>query len=105
MDGDERPTSEFLERISAYRRAEENAYVPPPPEEPRQKSLLIQFVRRSFFTVVLLFIAIQAVPYGRDHANPPITEQPNWDSQSTWQMASRACFDCHSNSTAWPWYS
>ncbi len=105
MDGDQRPTSEFMERISAYRTAEENAYVPPPPEEPRQKPLLIQYVRRSFFTVLLLFVAIQAVPYGRDHTNPPITEQPNWDSQATWQMASRACFDCHSNTTAWPWYS
>lgn len=51
------------------------------------------------------FLLIQLVPYGRDHTNPPIIGEPNWDSPQTRQLAQRACFDCHSNETVWPWYS
>ena len=49
--------------------------------------------------------AIQLVPYGRDHSNPPVTAEPQWDSAATRDLAKRACFDCHSNETVWPWYS
>jgi mono/diheme cytochrome c family protein len=54
---------------------------------------------------VALFVAIQLVPYGRDHSNPPVTAEPDWDSPRTRELAQRACFDCHSNETVWPWYS
>ena len=49
--------------------------------------------------------AIQLVPYGRDHSNPPVAQEPAWDSAETRALASRACFDCHSNETTWPWYA
>ena len=52
-----------------------------------------------------LFILIQAVPYGRNHSNPPVTQEPKWDSPQTRALAARACFDCHSNLTKWRWYS
>jgi hypothetical protein len=52
-----------------------------------------------------LVMAIQIVPYGRDHTNPPVVAEPGWDSPATRDMAARACFDCHSNETRWPWYS
>jgi hypothetical protein len=45
------------------------------------------------------------IPYGKDHNNPSIVSEPNWDSQQTRDLAKRACFDCHSNETIWPWYS
>jgi hypothetical protein len=51
------------------------------------------------------FLPIQAVPYGRSHGNPPTTAEPRWDSPLTRELAARACFDCHSNLTSWPWYS
>lgn len=51
------------------------------------------------------FLLIQLVPYGRAHDNPPIVSEPNWDSPQTRELARRACFDCHSNATTWPWYS
>lgn len=55
--------------------------------------------------VVLGFLAIQLVPYGRDHSNPPVQSEPDWDSTETQQLARAACFDCHSNETDWsPWY-
>jgi len=37
--------------------------------------------------------------------NPPLSAEPKWDSPRTRELARRACFDCHSNQTAYPWYS
>lgn len=54
---------------------------------------------------VCFVLLIQLVPYGRDHSNPPVVSEPNWDSPETRTLAVRACFDCHSNESAWPWYS
>ena len=54
---------------------------------------------------VLVLLAIQLVPYGRSHSNPPVIREPAWDSPRTRVLAKRACFDCHSNETVWPWYS
>ena len=53
---------------------------------------------------VILFGLIQLIPYGRDHSNPPLVQEPNWDVQ-TRAIAQKACFDCHSNEVVWPWYS
>lgn len=50
-------------------------------------------------------LAIQLVPYGRDHSNPPILGEPAWDSPQTRALAGQACFDCHSNETTWPAYA
>ena len=55
--------------------------------------------------LVIGFILIQLIPYGRDHVNPPVVSEPQWDSPRTKELAQRACFDCHSNQTVWPWYS
>jgi hypothetical protein len=60
---------------------------------------------RAALALVLAFVAIQFVPYGRDHANPPVRVEPTWDSSSTRALAKQACFDCHSNETEWPAYS
>ncbi len=50
-------------------------------------------------------VLIQFVPYGHSHTNPPVTKEPVWDSPSTRELFHRACFDCHSNETRWPWYA
>jgi hypothetical protein len=54
---------------------------------------------------VTFTILLQLVPYGRNHTNPPIVQEPQWDTPQTRALVSRACFDCHSNETVWPWYS
>jgi mono/diheme cytochrome c family protein len=64
-----------------------------------------KFITLIIAGLVVLFAAIQLVPYGRDHANPAVQQEPNWDSPQTRQLAVAACFDCHSNQTQWPWYS
>ena len=54
---------------------------------------------------VVFGLAIQALPYGRGHTNPPVLAEPQWNATETRTLAVRACFDCHSNETVWPWYS
>ena len=55
--------------------------------------------------LIALLILIQLVPFGRQHTNPAVIQEPNWDSPQTRELTKRACFDCHSNETIWPWYS
>lgn len=56
-------------------------------------------------SLVGLALVIQLVPYGRNHTNPAVRAEPKWDKPETRALAKRACFDCHSNETVWPWYS
>lgn len=50
-------------------------------------------------------LLIQFVPFGREHHNPAPRIEPAWDTTETRALAKRACFDCHSNETVWPWYA
>lgn len=63
------------------------------------------FVAIAAVAVLGLVLVAQLVPYGRAHSNPPILAEPAWNSPATRALAERACFDCHSNQTRWPWYS
>jgi hypothetical protein len=78
------------------------------------KNLSCSFTRRSWkmkkiliiLSILLaVFLLIQLIPYGRNHTNPAVVGEPAWDSPETRALAVRACFDCHSNETVWPWYS
>lgn len=55
--------------------------------------------------MIAVFLAIQLAPYGRNHTNPAVTREPHWADAQTRALVVRACFDCHSNLTTWPWYS
>ena len=55
--------------------------------------------------IVVVLLAAQLVPYGRDHENPAVSAEPRWNAPETRALAQRACFDCHSNETRWPWYA
>jgi hypothetical protein len=60
---------------------------------------------RGVLILVGLFVLAQLVPYGRNHKNPPVQTEPRWATAQTRELAKRACFDCHSNLSTWPWYS
>jgi mono/diheme cytochrome c family protein len=62
-------------------------------------------VVKTLAALIVLFGLMQLVPYGRTHANPATTREPLWNSPQTRELAVRACFDCHSNETRWPWYA
>lgn len=60
------------------------------------------FVRRVLLGVALVLAAIQFVPV--DRSNPPVeTEIPA--PENVRAVLRRACYDCHSNESVWPWYS
>ena len=66
-------------------------------------------MKKNIFIVigVILILAVlaQLVPLPGRGKNPPVVAEPKWDSQQTRDLVKRACFDCHSNETVWPWYS
>jgi hypothetical protein len=55
--------------------------------------------------VLVIGLLIQLIPLTGRGNNPPVIAEPPWDSPQTRALAVRACFDCHSNETIWPWYS
>jgi hypothetical protein len=57
---------------------------------------------RAIAIVFALALVIQLVPVSRD--NPPVTAPIDAPAAVTATLH-RACFDCHSNETVWPWYS
>ncbi len=52
--------------------------------------------------VIATFVGLQLVPV--DRSNPPVTS-PLATTAGVEEVLRRACYDCHSNETEWPWYS
>lgn len=63
-----------------------------------KKIVLLGIGAIAVFVILLTVVALML------ETNPPVTKEPNWDSPQTKALAQRACFDCHSNQTQWPWY-
>ena len=63
-------------------------------------------MRKTLLVLVLsligAFALMQLVPYRI--SNPPVKQEPRWDSPQTRALAVAACFDCHSNEVRTPWY-
>jgi hypothetical protein len=66
---------------------------------------LFRAILLSLAWIVAIFLVMQVIPYGRTHSNPRVIKEPSWDTPRTRELAKRACFDCHSNETRWPWYA
>jgi len=64
-----------------------------------------KWVVRFIFAGIAIFGVFQLIPRGNILHNPPVLQEPVWDSPETRTLVQRACFDCHSNETNWPWYS
>jgi mono/diheme cytochrome c family protein len=62
-------------------------------------------LRRVAAFAIAAAVLVQLAPYGRNHIAPPAGTPTAWDTDRTEQLARRACFDCHSNETRWPWYA
>ncbi len=73
----------------------------PEPTSPKRRKIW----RYILGVPAFLFVAIQFIPYGHNHTNPPPTASVTWDSKETENLVRAACYDCHSNETVWPWYS
>lgn len=66
---------------------------------------MLRGLRIAALVLGALLVAIQLVPYGRDHANPAVALDAPWPSAEARRLAVAACYDCHSNETDWPWYA
>ena len=65
----------------------------------------MRFLFRLFVLGAIVLLAIQLVPYGREHTNPRTVQELKWNRPQTRALAQDACFACHSNLTEWPWYT
>lgn len=60
---------------------------------------------------IILFIGFVVIQFFRpDFTNPPVTEAETLERSSpvpenVQMILKRSCYDCHSNTTAYPWYS
>lgn len=66
------------------------------------------WLKRSFLALIIFLAASQLVQLNR--TNPPIDPKREINASlavdpAVAGMLDRACDDCHSNRTAWPWYS
>lgn len=59
-------------------------------------------LRWSGLALLLAAVAIQFVPV--DRTNPPVRTDVAAPGEVA-PILRRACYDCHSNETRWPWYS
>lgn len=57
---------------------------------------------RIVLAALAVLVLIQLVPVTRD--NPPDRRGPGASPEVT-AVLRRACYDCHSHETVWPWYS
>ena len=60
-------------------------------------------LRRVMIGLVVLIAAIQFIPVS--YTNPPAADPVVFTDPKAEQIAKKACYDCHSNETVWPWYS
>jgi hypothetical protein len=56
----------------------------------------------TFGVAVAVFLGIQAIPVPR--TNPPVDSDISAPPEVK-AILRTSCYDCHSNETAWPWYS
>jgi len=61
-----------------------------------------KFLKRAGLALIVVLIAIQFIPVNM--TNPPERGDPPGPPEVQ-ALLRRACFDCHSNETVWPWYS
>ena len=65
----------------------------------------LRWLRPALLVGLGLLLAIQFVPHGREHPNPPVSQAAPWPSARAEQVAQQSCAACHTNTTDWPWYS
>ena len=67
-----------------------------------------KWLKRVVIALAILFLAAQVIR--PNMTNPPVDESRTLHAKAqvspeVYAIMERACNDCHSNKTAWPWYS
>ncbi|MCP4570889.1 MAG: heme-binding domain-containing protein [bacterium] len=58
--------------------------------------------RKVIIALVVVALGIQLVPV--DRTNPPVLNDLHAPAEVK-EILVRSCYDCHSNTTRWPWYA
>jgi len=61
-----------------------------------------EVLRRGLLGLAAVFVAVQFLPV--DRTSPPVSAEMQAPANVR-AVLRRACYDCHSNETTWPWYS
>lgn len=67
-----------------------------------KRILIWKYIRWAVFGLAAVFVVIQFVPVAR--SNPAVAAEVLAPPAAR-AVLRRACYDCHSNETVWPWYS
>ena len=59
-------------------------------------------MKKALIILIVILIAIQFIPVNK--TNPTVTAELDAPTEII-SVFKRSCYDCHSNETAWPWYS
>ncbi len=62
----------------------------------------MRWLKRAVISGLAVLLAIQLVPYGWWHDNPPVVSAAVWPDAASEELARVACYDCHSHETRWP---
>ncbi len=68
-------------------------------------------MRNAFLLIAAVGAMLIMITLGhRPRTNPPVVKEHSIESamkvpERVHQILSKACYDCHSNETRWPWYS
>jgi mono/diheme cytochrome c family protein len=62
-------------------------------------------VKKLIIGAAVVAVVIQFIPYGKTYTNPAVMGEPIWDSPQTKELFNKACANCHSHQTTYPWYS
>ena len=70
-----------------------------------KKGYFLKIIFIILGSALAVFIVLQLLPFGKNLDNPPVTDALQWTDPQAEEIARRACYDCHSNESVWPWYS
>jgi inorganic triphosphatase YgiF len=63
---------------------------------------MVNLLKWASFALLATVLLAQAIRF--DHTNPPVSADISAPPEVVGPMQ-RACYDCHSNETRWPWYA
>ncbi len=60
---------------------------------------------KKIVLIALPLLIVASFVFSGERTNPKVEATVAWDSPETKALFDRACADCHSHETRWPWYS